>query len=131
MARRCRMAASASSFHCVSRDRDNDFGNGAVRRQRSPERRLMLRAFLILVSCAIFCSAAAASVRVKDIATLQGVRDNQLVGYGLVVGLQGTGDTLTNSTFTQQALQSMLDRMGINVRALALRTRNVAAVVVT
>jgi len=91
----------------------------------------MLRPFLILVSCAIFCSAAAASVRVKDIAALQGVRDNQLVGYGLVVGLQGTGDTLTNSTFTQQALQSMLDRMGINVRALALRTRNVAAVLVT
>ncbi len=91
----------------------------------------MLRALFILLSCVLIGCGAAASVRIKDIATLQGVRDNQLVGYGLVVGLQGSGDTLTNSTFTQQALQSMLDRMGINVRALTLRTRNVAAVLVT
>ncbi|VFU06925.1 flagellar basal body P-ring protein FlgI [Methylocella tundrae] len=91
----------------------------------------MLRTFLILLFSAIVAVSAEASVRIKDIVTLQGVRDNQLVGYGLVVGLQGSGDTLTNSTFTQQALQSMLDRMGINVRALALRTRNVAAVLVT
>jgi flagellar P-ring protein FlgI len=89
---------------------------------------------------------AAASVRIKDITTLQGVRDNQLVGYGLVVGLQGTGDTLTNSTFTAQSVQSMLDRMGVNVHSAAsngggsggggsrgnsLRIRNVAAVLVT
>ena len=99
---------------------------------------MMRRAFLIFASCAVAwglaCGAAgsaAASVRIKDITALQGVRDNQLVGYGLVVGLQGSGDTLRNSTFTEQALQSMLDRMGINVRALALRTRNVAAVLVT
>ncbi|MGO9673069.1 MAG: flagellar basal body P-ring protein FlgI [Methylocella sp.] len=99
---------------------------------------MMLRALLILASCGVAiclaCSwpgSAAASVRIKDIAALQGVRDNQLVGYGLVVGLQGSGDTLANSAFTQQALQSMLDRMGINVRALTFRTRNVAAVLVT
>lgn len=90
----------------------------------------MLRIGLILLFCAI-AGCAGASVRIKDIVTLQGVRDNQLVGYGLVVGLQNTGDTLRNSTFTEQALQSMLDRMGINVRAIALRTRNVAAVLVT
>jgi flagellar P-ring protein precursor FlgI len=74
---------------------------------------------------------ARASVRIKDIAGLQGVRDNQLVGYGLVIGLQGTGDSVRNSPFTGQALQSMLDRLGVNVRNSALRTRNVAAVIVT
>ncbi|WP_082666222.1 flagellar basal body P-ring protein FlgI [Aureimonas sp. AU4] len=70
-------------------------------------------------------------VRIKDITTIKGVRDNQLVGYGLVVGLQGTGDSLRNSPFTEQSLQSMLDRMGVNVRSANPRTRNVAAVVVT
>ena len=78
---------------------------------------------------------ATASVRIKDITTLQGVRENQIVGYGLVVGLQGSGDTLANSIFTAQSLQSMLDRMGVNIRGvgrgIALRTRNVAAVLVT
>jgi flagellar P-ring protein FlgI len=78
---------------------------------------------------------AAAAVRIKDITTLQGVRENQIVGYGLVVGLQGSGDTLANSIFTAQSLQSMLDRMGVNIRGVgrgvALRTRNVAAVLVT
>ncbi len=90
----------------------------------------MARAFLCLFLCVV-AGAAAASVRIKDIASLQGVRDNQLVGYGLVVGLQGTGDTLRNAAFTEQSLQSMLDRMGINVRGILLRTRNVAAVLVT
>ena len=59
------------------------------------------------------------------------MRDNQLLGYGLVVGLQGAGDTLRNAPFTEQAMQSMLDRMGINVRNTSLRSRNVAAVIVT
>lgn len=70
-------------------------------------------------------------VRIKDITTVRGVRENQLVGYGLVVGLQGTGDSLRNSPFTEQSLQSMLDRMGVNVRTANPRTRNVAAVIVT
>ncbi len=70
-------------------------------------------------------------VRIKDIAALEGVRENQLVGYGLVVGLQGTGDTLRNAAFSEQSLQSMLDRLGVNVRDSALRTRNVAAVIAT
>ena len=59
------------------------------------------------------------------------MRDNQIVGYGLVIGLKGTGDSLRNSPFTEQSLQSMLDSMGINVAERALRTRNVAAVIVT
>ncbi len=74
---------------------------------------------------------ALASVRIKDIVTLEGMRDNQLVGYGLVVGLLGTGDTMRNAPFTEQAVQSMLDKMGVNVRGTALRAKNVAAVIVT
>jgi flagellar P-ring protein precursor FlgI len=73
----------------------------------------------------------AAATRIKDIVTVQGVRANQLVGYGLVVGLNGTGDSPRNSPFTEQSLQSMLDRMGINVRNSKARTRNIAAVIVT
>ena len=72
-----------------------------------------------------------AAVRIKDIAQIEGIRDNQLIGYGLVIGLLGTGDTLRNAPFTEQSIQSMLDRLGINVRNTALRTRNVAAVLVT
>ena len=90
----------------------------------------MGRFLLVLIVCLVGAQAAAA-VRIKDISTLQGVRDNQLIGYGLVVGLQGVGDTLRNAPFTEQAMQSMLDRMGINVRNATLRSRNVAAVVVT
>jgi flagellar P-ring protein precursor FlgI len=86
---------------------------------------------LLAVLLCVVSGVAGAEVRIKDIATLQGVRENQLVGYGLVVGLQGTGDTLRNTAFTEQSLQSMLDRMGINVRGILLRTRNVASVLVT
>lgn len=87
--------------------------------------------FLLPLLLFTMATGVSASVRIKDVAVLQGVRDNQLVGYGLVVGLLGSGDTLRNSTFTEQALQSMLDRMGLNVRGVNLRTRNVAAVLVT
>jgi len=69
-------------------------------------------------------------VRVKDVTSLKGMRDNQLVGYGLVIGLPGSGDTMRNSPFTEQSLRSMLDRMGVNVD-VTLRARNVAAVIVT
>ena len=72
-----------------------------------------------------------AGVRIKDVTSVQGLREHQLVGYGLVVGLQASGDTLRNAAFTEQALQSMLDRLGVNVGSSALRTRNVAAVLVT
>lgn len=75
--------------------------------------------------------ASGGVARVKDITILQNVRDNQLIGYGLVIGLQGTGDSLRNSPFTEQSLRSMLDRLGINVRGSQLRSRNLAAVIVT
>ncbi|TCZ53663.1 flagellar basal body P-ring protein FlgI [Roseicella aquatilis] len=72
-------------------------------------------------------------VRVKDIADIEGVRDNQLVGYGLVVGLPGTGDRLRTSVFTRQSLIGMLERLGVNTRdqEQRLETKNVAAVMVT
>jgi flagellar P-ring protein precursor FlgI len=90
----------------------------------------MRRIAVALLLCLISAQAFAA-VRIKDIASVRGVRDNQLIGYGLVVGLQGTGDTLNNAPFTQQALQNMFDRMGLIVGGGALRNRNVAAVIVT
>jgi flagellar P-ring protein precursor FlgI len=79
----------------------------------------------------LFCDASFASARIKDITFPQGTRDFQLIGYGVVVGLQGTGDTLRNSPFTEQSLSSMLDRMGVNIRSNLMRTRNLAAVMVT
>jgi len=69
--------------------------------------------------------------RIKDLASIEGVRENQLVGYGLVVGLNGTGDTLNNAPFTRQSLTAMLERLGVNTRGTNLRTANVAAVMVT
>lgn len=74
---------------------------------------------------------AEAAVRIKDIIDVEGVRDNMLIGYGLVVGLNGTGDSLNNSPFTEQSLTGMLERMGVNTRGTNLRTKNVAAVMVT
>ncbi|GJD93115.1 Flagellar P-ring protein [Methylobacterium iners] len=74
---------------------------------------------------------AAALSRVKDLASIEGVRQNQLVGYGIVVGLNGTGDTLNNIPFTRQSLQAMLERLGVNTRGATMRTQNLAAVMVT
>jgi flagellar P-ring protein precursor FlgI len=74
---------------------------------------------------------AHAASRIKDLANVEGVRQNQLIGYGLVVGLNGTGDTINNSPFTKQSLTAMLERLGVNIRGQTLRTGNVAAVMVT
>ncbi|UJW87672.1 flagellar basal body P-ring protein FlgI [Devosia sp. SL43] len=75
--------------------------------------------------------AYGAAARIKDIVDFEGIRENQLVGYGLVVGLNGTGDSLNNSPFTKQSLQSMLERLGVNTAGENVRTANVAAVMVT
>ena len=90
-------------------------------------------ALVALGALALIGAAAPASAlsRIKDLATVEGVRQNQLVGYGLVVGLNGTGDTLNNAPFTKQSLQAMLERLGVNTRGANLRTANVAAVMVT
>jgi len=69
--------------------------------------------------------------RVKDLTDVQGIRENMLVGYGLVVGLNGTGDSLKNAPFTQQSIQTMLERLGVNTRGETMQTKNVAAVMVT
>ena len=69
--------------------------------------------------------------RVKDLTENQGIRDNMLIGYGLVVGLNGTGDSLKNAPFTQQSIQTMLERLGVNTRGQTMQTKNVAAVMVT
>src|ERR1700674_5445488 len=73
----------------------------------------------------------APAARLKDLVSIEGVRQNQLIGYGLVVGLNGTGDTLNNIPFTKQSLQAMLERLGVNIRGATIRTGNVAAVMVT
>jgi flagellar P-ring protein precursor FlgI len=79
------------------------------------------------------CSSAWADVRIKDISDVEGVRQNQLIGYGLVVGLNGTGDKLNNNVFTRESLIGMLERLGVNTRdqVTALSTKNLAAVMVT
>ena len=79
----------------------------------------------------MFCAAAAETVRIKDLVEFEGVRGNDLVGYGLVVGLDGSGDTLRNSPFTEEAMANLLERLGINVSGEQFRPRNVAAVLVT
>jgi len=84
-----------------------------------------------LVALVLSSMSAGATSRIKDLANIEGVRQNQLIGYGLVVGLNGTGDTLNNIPFTKQSLQAMLERMGVNIRGATIRTGNVAAVMVT
>ena len=69
--------------------------------------------------------------RVKDLVDVEGVRDNMLIGYGLVTGLNGTGDSLRNAPFTQLSIQTMLERMGVNTRGETMQTKNTAAVMVT
>jgi flagellar P-ring protein precursor FlgI len=69
--------------------------------------------------------------RVKDLVEVEGIRDNMLIGYGLVVGLNGTGDSLKNAPFTQLSLQTMLERLGVNTRGQTMQTKDVAAVMVT
>lgn len=90
-------------------------------------------ALLLAANTAAFSPVGAQPVRIKDIADVEGVRDNQLVGYGLVVGLPGTGDRLRTAIFTRQSLVGMLERLGVNTRdnETRLDTRNVAAVMVT
>jgi flagellar P-ring protein FlgI len=93
---------------------------------------MMRRAAVIAALLFFFAPPVGAEVRIKDITFPLGPREYQLIGYGLVIGLQGTGDTLRNAPFTEQSTSSLLDRMGVNVRPNnSMRTRNVAAVMVT
>ena len=105
------------------------------RPERVRPRRTKVPAILaacVLIVANLIPSSVLGVSRIKDISDFEGVRENQLVGYGLVVGLDGTGDSLRNSPFTRQSLEGMLERLGINTRdALNLNTQNVAAVMVT
>ncbi len=103
----------------------------ACRRFPSSPRPALLRTALALILLMLAVAAQAAPTRIKDIVDIEGVRDNQLVGYGLVVGLNGTGDSLANAPFTEQSLIGMLERVGVNIRGESLNTENVAAVMVT
>jgi flagellar P-ring protein precursor FlgI len=94
-------------------------------------RRLALATLLALAALSTSAASASAASRVKDIVDFEGIRENMLVGYGLVVGLNGTGDSLNKSIFTRESLIGMLERLGVNARDAALRTNNVAAVMVT
>lgn len=93
--------------------------------------RPLARLALAVLGIALVAPGALAASRIKDIADFEGVRDNMLVGYGLVVGLNGTGDSLNNAIFTRESLIGMLERLGVNARDSKLTTKNTAAVMVT
>ncbi|MCG8545523.1 MAG: flagellar basal body P-ring protein FlgI [Alphaproteobacteria bacterium] len=95
-------------------------------------RRVVWRAFIATIAVLILWPTAPnAQSRIKDIVDFEGVRENLLVGYGLVVGLNGTGDSLNSAVFTKESLIGMLERLGVNARDDNLKTDNVAAVMVT
>jgi flagellar P-ring protein FlgI len=87
--------------------------------------------FLLAGSAMGVSGGASAQSRIKDIVSFEGMRDNLLVGYGLVVGLQGTGDKLGSAVFTRESIVGMLSRLGVNTRGAEIQTKNVAAVMVT
>jgi len=88
-------------------------------------------AVAVVAVAALAVQPALALSRVKDLVDVEGIRDNVLIGYGLVVGLNGSGDSLKNAPFTQQSIQTMLERMGVNTRGTTMQTKNTAAVMVT
>jgi len=102
-----------------------------VRRGGGERPLAVVGALLAAAILALVAVPAQAASRIKDLADFEGVRSNVLIGYGLVVGLNGTGDSLRNAVFTQESLVAMLERLGVATRGVALNTKNVAAVMVT
>ncbi|MED6308788.1 MAG: flagellar basal body P-ring protein FlgI [Pseudomonadota bacterium] len=96
----------------------------------NPVRRVIFALAVISAGLA-WTNAATAQSRIKDIVDIEGVRENILIGYGLVVGLNGTGDSLSSNVFTKQSLIGMLERLGVNANDTSLDAKNVAAVMVT
>ncbi len=92
---------------------------------------MLWRAFLTSIFIIVPLVVQATPIRIKDLVEFDGVRSNDLVGYGLVVGLNGTGDGLRNSPFTEEMLSNILERLGVNVTGEQFRPKNVAAVLVT
>ena len=94
----------------------------------------MMRLFALFGLMVLILSAAAAeanAIRIKDLVEFDGVRGNDLVGYGLVVGLNGTGDGIRNAPFTEDIMSNILERLGVNITGEQFRPKNVAAVFVT
>ena len=91
----------------------------------------MLRLLFIALLAAALPLGAGGAPRIKDLVEIEGVRGNDLVGYGLVVGLKGTGDAIRNSPFTEEALANLLERLGVNISGENFKPDNVAAVIVT
>src|ERR1043166_1288163 len=120
---RCGTRLAWSSSGCAAR-----FGRGAF---SNGERAMKIISGLAALAFMALAAQAQAASRIKDLANVEGVRQNQLIGYGLVVGLNGTGDTINNIPFTKQSLTAMLERLGVNIRGATIRTGNVAAVMVT
>jgi len=92
---------------------------------------LLTALFAPLTLAMVVAGPVSAQSRIKDIASVEGVRTNQLVGYGLVVGLAGTGDSLRNCPFTRQSLEGMTERLGVNIRGTNANSKNLAAIMVT
>src|SRR5665213_2759400 len=90
----------------------------------------MKQSLTLLIACALTFHSADAATRLKELISLEGVRDNQLMGYGLVVGLNGTGDR-RQTLFSAQSLANLLERMGLTVSATSIQVKNTAAVMVT
>ncbi|MFN3700220.1 MAG: flagellar basal body P-ring protein FlgI [Alphaproteobacteria bacterium] len=116
----------------MSKQQDNAATRSSVRTGMKSAARAITIALVALIGLSFPITAPEAKTsRIKDIVNIEGVRDNQLVGYGLVVGLNGTGDKLNNSPFTERSLIAMLERMGVSILGENLNTGNVAAVMVT
>ncbi len=106
----------------------------STKRRARPFRRNVRQSVGVLaatVVAALLWAGNAEAARIKDVVAFEGVRDNMLMGYGLVVGLNGTGDKLQNNAFTEQSLIGFLERQGVNTRGVQLKSKNVAAVTVT
>jgi flagellar P-ring protein precursor FlgI len=127
--------SSAPDFEGLDTGADRSFASAPWQApQALAERwlRLSLLIAFLAATAALWWPADAHARRIKEVAAVQGVRSNQLVGYGLVVGLDGTGDQTTQTPFTTQSLQAMLQQLGITVPAgTTMQLRNVAAVLVT
>ncbi len=90
------------------------------------------KVFILVLICSFTpVLKAGAQVKIKDIVDIEGVRGNDLVGYGLVIGLDGSGDTIRKSPYTEEALSNLLERLGVNIQGSDFRPNNVAAVLVT
>ena len=94
-----------------------------------------MRLFVSFIFAVFICfctqSQSCAQVRIKDIFDIENVRGNDLVGYGLVIGLDGSGDTIRNSPYTEEALSNLLERLGVNIQGSDFRPNNIAAVIIT